>query len=80
MNLTMTNNPNSDVAAAAEIHVNVLARTERSVAATKSYTAELLTLYLLFGQLSGSDGAHPTQLPKLGEHMLAYDVVPFAQH
>ena len=73
MTLAVTNNPSSELAAAAEIHVDVLAGTERSVAATKSYTAELLALYLLFGRVRGA-GQCPTQLPDLAERVLACDV------
>jgi glutamine---fructose-6-phosphate transaminase (isomerizing) len=79
LTLAVTNNPSSEVAAAAEIHIDVLAGTERSVAATKSYTAELLALYLLFGHARGADGRHPTHLPDLGERVLASDVGNVAQ-
>jgi glutamine---fructose-6-phosphate transaminase (isomerizing) len=71
LTLAVTNNPSSAVAAAAEIRVDVLAGTERSVAATKSYTAELLALHLLFGLRDGRDATH---LPDLGERVLSRDV------
>jgi glutamine---fructose-6-phosphate transaminase (isomerizing) len=77
LTLAVTNNPSSELAAAAEIHVDVLAGSERSVAATKSYTAELLALYLLFGQVRGAGQA--TRLPELGERVLACDVGNVAQ-
>lgn len=67
LTVAVTNNPESDLAAAAEIHIDVLAGSERSVAATKSYTAELLALQLL---LSG-DGRGAEALPDLGEAVLA---------
>jgi glucosamine--fructose-6-phosphate aminotransferase (isomerizing) len=73
LTLAVTNNPSSDMAAAAQIHVDVLAGPERSIAATKSYTAELLALYLLFGQRRGA-GRHVAHLPDLGERVLACDV------
>jgi glutamine---fructose-6-phosphate transaminase (isomerizing) len=47
LTVAVTNNPSSPLAAAAAHHVDVLAGPERSVAATKSYTAQLLALYLL---------------------------------
>jgi len=47
--VAVTNNPSSALAAAAEWHVDVRAGAERAVAATKTYTAELLALYLLLG-------------------------------
>jgi glutamine---fructose-6-phosphate transaminase (isomerizing) len=77
LTVAVTNNPSSELAAAAEIHVDVLAGSERSVAATKSYTAELLALYLLFGQVRGA--GHATRLPDLGERVLACDVGNVAQ-
>lgn len=67
LTVAVTNNPVSDLAAAAEIHIDVLAGAERSVAATKSYTAELLTLQLLLGRDNEGVGA----LPDLGEQVLA---------
>jgi glucosamine--fructose-6-phosphate aminotransferase (isomerizing) len=71
--LAVTNNPGSALASAAEIHVDVLAGQERSVAATKSYTAELLALYLLLERARGGDGRHAAALPELGQEMLAFD-------
>jgi len=71
LTVAVTNNPESALAAAAEIHVDVLAGAERSVAATKSYTAELLALYLLLDGARGGDGAAAAALPGLGEQVLA---------
>lgn len=45
--LAVTNSPGSALASAAQHHLDVLAGPELAVAATKSYTAELLTLLLL---------------------------------
>ena len=47
MTLAVTNAPGSDLAESAELHLAVLAGPERAVAATKSYSAELLALWLL---------------------------------
>jgi glucosamine--fructose-6-phosphate aminotransferase (isomerizing) len=47
LTVAVTNDPGSDLAAVAEAHVDVRAGVERAVAATKTYTAELLALYLL---------------------------------
>jgi glucosamine--fructose-6-phosphate aminotransferase (isomerizing) len=69
LTVAVTNNAESDLAAAAEIHIDVLAGSERSVAATKSYTAELLALRLLLS--SGGDGGGAEALPELGEAVLA---------
>ncbi|WP_025274959.1 SIS domain-containing protein [Haloglycomyces albus] len=78
MTLAVTNNPNSPLAAAAEYHINVSAGHERAVAATKTYTAELLALFLLFegmrsetGALDSSDSELLAQLPTLASDVLA---------
>jgi len=57
LTLAVTNAPTSPLAAAAALHIDVLAGPERAVAATKSYTAELLSLYLLVDALRGGDGS-----------------------
>lgn len=51
--VALTNNPSSDLAQAAEFSVDLRAGVEAAVAATKSYTAELLALYLLLAPLAG---------------------------
>lgn len=53
LTLAVTNAPSSALAEAAELHVDIHAGPERAVAATKTYTAQLLTLYLL---VVGPDG------------------------
>ncbi|KRE42505.1 SIS domain-containing protein [Knoellia sp. Soil729] len=53
LTLAVTNNPQSALAAAAELHLDVRAGLERAVAATKTYTATLLTLWLLVDEWSG---------------------------
>jgi glucosamine--fructose-6-phosphate aminotransferase (isomerizing) len=47
LTVAVTNNADSALAFAAEHHLDVHAGPERAVAATKTYTAELLALYLL---------------------------------
>ena len=54
--LAITNNPSSALAGAAELHIDVAAGHERAVAATKTYTAELLALLLLIEGVRGGDG------------------------
>jgi glutamine---fructose-6-phosphate transaminase (isomerizing) len=54
LTVAVTNNPASPLAEAAELNVDVRAGAEKAVAATKSYSAELLALRLL---LVGADGA-----------------------
>ncbi|WP_035856771.1 SIS domain-containing protein [Cryptosporangium arvum] len=57
--VAVTNNPASDLAAAAEFGVDVRAGVENAVAATKTYTAELLALYLLLGGSAADASALP---------------------
>lgn len=66
LTVAVTNNGASALAAAAQIHVDVLAGPERSVAATKTYSAELLALYLLLSPAPGDLGA----LPEAAQHTL----------
>jgi glutamine---fructose-6-phosphate transaminase (isomerizing) len=70
LTLAVTNSPASPLAEAAELHLDVLAGPERAVAATKSYTAQLLTLYLLLERARGRDGAAAARLPELGRALL----------
>jgi glucosamine--fructose-6-phosphate aminotransferase (isomerizing) len=58
--LALTNAPASDLALAAELSVDVRAGTEQSVAATKSYTAELLAAYTLVNALQRRSGGAET--------------------
>lgn len=51
LTLAVTNNADSPLAAAAEAHLDIQAGPELAVAATKSYTAQLLALHLLFSAL-----------------------------
>jgi glucosamine--fructose-6-phosphate aminotransferase (isomerizing) len=65
--VAITNVSGSDLAEAAEFSVDLQAGAERAVAATKSYTAELLALYLLLG----GDAAAAQGLPEAAELTLA---------
>jgi glutamine---fructose-6-phosphate transaminase (isomerizing) len=71
LTVAVTNNPDSELAGVAELHVDVRAGREVAVAATKSYTAQLLTLYLLLDRVRGGSGSAATALPDLGEEVLA---------
>ncbi|ATL67179.1 SIS domain-containing protein [Nocardia terpenica] len=73
LTVALTNNPDSALAAAAEVHVDILAGAERAVAATKSYTAELLALYLMLDYARGGDGRGTAELPALGTRVLESD-------
>lgn len=69
--LAVTNNPESPLATSAEIHLDVHAGPESAVAATKSYTAQLLVLYLLFDAMRGGNGAAAAPLPDHAAALLA---------
>jgi glucosamine--fructose-6-phosphate aminotransferase (isomerizing) len=78
LTVAVTNNPGSPLAQAAELVVDVAAGHERAVAATKSYTAELLALLLLIEGVRAGDGRLPPaeraaldRLPGLAEQALA---------
>jgi glutamine---fructose-6-phosphate transaminase (isomerizing) len=57
--LSITNDEGSALAAAADFHLFLRAGKEESVAATKTYTAELLVLYLLVEALGGAQSPSP---------------------
>jgi len=72
--LAVTNNPGSPLAEVSEFHIDVLAGPEKALPATKTYTAELLALYLFVEGLRGSDGAAAEPLPELAGEVLARGV------
>jgi glucosamine--fructose-6-phosphate aminotransferase (isomerizing) len=73
--LAVTNNPGSPLAEVSEFHIDILAGPEKALPATKTYTAELLSLYLLVEGLRGGDGGAfgnaAKALPDLAESVLA---------
>jgi glucosamine--fructose-6-phosphate aminotransferase (isomerizing) len=78
LTLAVTNDPGSALAGAAELSINIAAGTERAVAATKTYTAELLSLLMLVEGVRAGNGALPaterailTVLPELAALTLA---------
>ncbi|WP_326555769.1 SIS domain-containing protein [Micromonospora sp. NBC_01813] len=79
LTVAVTNTPDSALATAAELTVDIAAGHERAVAATKTYTAQLLALLMLVeGVRAGGDGALPAAeraaldaLPGLAERVLA---------
>ncbi len=70
LTLAITNTPGSALAAVAEAHIDLRAGEERAVAATKSYTAQLLALYLLLERLRGGQGTETARLPDLADALL----------
>lgn len=59
LTLAVTNAPDSPLARAAELAVDVAAGHERAVAATKTYTAELLALLMIIEGVRAGDGVLP---------------------
>jgi glucosamine--fructose-6-phosphate aminotransferase (isomerizing) len=77
LTLAVTNDPSSPLARAAELSIDVAAGHERAVAATKTYTAELLALLMLVEGVRAGDGQLPSderaaldKLPQLAEETL----------
>ena len=75
LTLAITNQPGSPLAEAAELEIDVMAGPERAVAATKSYTAQLLALFLIIDRLRGGQRLPrpPQSLPTLAEQVIAGD-------
>ncbi len=71
--LAVTNAPESLLGRASEYHLDVLAGPERAVAATKTYTAQLLTLFLLVESLRERAGEEADGLPQRAREVLALD-------
>ncbi|MGW4381927.1 SIS domain-containing protein [Kitasatospora sp. NPDC004531] len=69
--LAVTNNAGSPLAEVSEFHIDVLAGPEKALPATKTYTAELLALYLFVEGLRGNDGSAAKVLPELAAGILA---------
>ncbi|MGH3089012.1 MAG: SIS domain-containing protein [Rubrobacteraceae bacterium] len=70
--VSVTNDEGSSMAEAANFHLYLRAGGEESVAATKTYTAELLVLYLLASALGGADapGDEVKNLPDLARSVV----------
>jgi glutamine---fructose-6-phosphate transaminase (isomerizing) len=75
LTLAVTNAPDSPLAQTADLHLDVAAGPERAVAATKTYTAELLALLLLIESVRDPDHATDglADLPDLATQTLADD-------
>ncbi|GAB2927675.1 SIS domain-containing protein [Micromonospora polyrhachis] len=78
LTLAVTNNPSSPLNEVAELSVDIAAGHERAVAATKTYTAELLALLMLIegvrtgnGVLDAPERAALATLPELAARTLA---------
>jgi glutamine---fructose-6-phosphate transaminase (isomerizing) len=74
LTVAVTNTPASPVHGAAEFALDIGAGTERAVAATKTYSATLLALYLLIDAVRGGDGSAAAELATLAERALGTPV------
>lgn len=68
--IAITNAPESPLATAADAHIDVMAGPELAVAATKSYTSELLAAWLLAESWAGGDTSRAEVLPALARDVL----------
>ncbi len=73
LTLAVTNAPGSELAAAAELALDVRAGEERCVAATKTYTAELLTLWCVVDAMAGGDQGSAGAVPAVAEALVRRD-------
>ncbi|TCO58059.1 SIS domain-containing protein [Actinocrispum wychmicini] len=71
LTVAVTNNPTSDLNSAAELSVDIGAGKEIAVAATKTYSATLLSLYLLIDAVRGGHGTDAMDLPALAAEALS---------
>ncbi|MFI6030119.1 SIS domain-containing protein [Amycolatopsis magusensis] len=68
--VAVSNTPSSPLSAAAELAVDIGAGQEQAVAATKTYSATLLALYLLIDAVRGGKGADADGLGELAQQTL----------
>ena len=66
----VTNNADSELAAASELHLDVLAGPERAVAATKSYSSQLLALWLVVELYRGGDRSAALAIPDAAQWLV----------
>jgi glucosamine--fructose-6-phosphate aminotransferase (isomerizing) len=75
LTLSVTNAPGSALDEVADLQLHIRAGAERAVAATKTYTATLLTLWLLVDAWRGGRGEEARDLAPLAEQVVADDTV-----
>lgn len=71
--LAVTNVADSPLNRAAELSIDVLAGPEKAVAATKSYTSELMALFLLVDAWSGGDASPALLVPERAQQVIDRD-------
>lgn len=70
LTVAITNAPQSPLAQASELNIDVVAGAERAVAATKSYTSQLLALYLLADAWAGGDASAARDVPLFAQQVV----------
>ncbi|MEC3982802.1 SIS domain-containing protein [Amycolatopsis sp. H20-H5] len=70
LTVSVTNTPDSPLRAASELGVDIGAGLEKAVAATKTYSATLLSLYLLIDAVRGGKAADAAKLGELAQQTL----------
>jgi glutamine---fructose-6-phosphate transaminase (isomerizing) len=75
LTLAITNEPNSPLANAADLVLDIQAGAEKAVAATKTYTSELMIIAMLSIALEGDDDAWEQleKVPALAKQVLKHD-------
>lgn len=68
--LGITNSPESSLAQNVDLHIDVLAGVEHAVAATKSYSAQMLALWLLVKFLNNQEISAAHELPMVSRDIL----------
>jgi glucosamine--fructose-6-phosphate aminotransferase (isomerizing) len=71
LTLAITNSPQSQLAQAAELHIDMMAGPELAVAATKTYSAQLLSLWMFVEALRGGWRTAAAGLPDAAAGLLA---------
>lgn len=74
LTVAITNTPSSPLSDAAELSLDIKAGDELAVAATKTYTATLLSLYLLVDAIRGGSGEAVSGIGELASAALAASV------
>lgn len=70
LTIAVTNATDSPLAHASELNIDVLAGPEKAVAATKSFTNQLLALYLLGDAWNGGDGSAAQAVPGYAQQVV----------
>ena len=74
LTVAVTNTPDSPLWSSSELAVDIGAGVELAVAATKTYTASLITLYLLIDAVRGGRGEAVSSIGELAEQALEVSV------